>query len=202
MQKNLIGNAQSRVVELSRPRGLNSPHRRWSRVITPTFRSSPYNHVTLGSHTRQPARCLSSPLPPNRTGSNAWWARRDAQTIGKSIRRRSLSGPLREVLGVRHNRLFLAELRHSNGWIYAATTGYSVSRNPSVERSVPHLTQRRLKATVRTEPSMTGGRYLVRSSTLATSDRNDALPVSLFTDRSVPNNDKPAEQVGYISLFE
>jgi hypothetical protein len=45
---------------------------------------------------------------------------------------------------------------------------------------------------------MTGGRYLVRNSTLAASDRNDALPVSLFTDRSVPN----AEQVGYISLFD
>lgn len=49
---------------------------------------------------------------------------------------------------------------------------------------------------------MTGGRYLVHSSTLAASDRNDALPVSLFTDRSVPRNDKPAEQVGYISLFD
>jgi len=49
---------------------------------------------------------------------------------------------------------------------------------------------------------MTGGRYLVRSSTLAASDRNEAFPVSPFTDRSVPNNDKPAEQVGYISLFD
>jgi hypothetical protein len=55
---------------------------------------------------------------------------------------------------------------------------------------------------VRTEPLMTGGRYLVRSSTLAASDRNDALPVSLFTNRSIPNTDKPAEQVGYISLFD
>jgi len=34
----------------------------------------------------------------------------------------------------------LAELRHSNGDIYAATTGYSFSRNTSVERSVPPFT--------------------------------------------------------------
>ncbi len=34
----------------------------------------------------------------------------------------------------------LAELRHSNGGIYAVTTGYSFSRNTSVERSVPPLT--------------------------------------------------------------
>ena len=54
---------------------------------------------------------------------------------------------------------------------------------------------------MRTEPSMTGGRYLVRSSALDASDRNDTPPVSLFTDRSVPNNDKPAEEVGCISLF-
>jgi len=49
---------------------------------------------------------------------------------------------------------------------------------------------------------MTGGRYLVRSGTLAASDRNDDLPVSRFTDRSIPNNDKPDEQVGHISLFD
>jgi len=45
---------------------------------------------------------------------------------------------------------------------------------------------------------MMGGRYLVRSGTLAASDLNDDLPVSPFTDRSVPNNDKPVEQVGHI----
>ncbi len=45
---------------------------------------------------------------------------------------------------------------------------------------------------------MMGGHYLVRSSRLAASDRNDAVPVASFTDRTVPN----AEQVGYISLFE
>jgi hypothetical protein len=65
----------------------------------------------------------------------------------------------------------------------------------------PDLLQRRLEATVRTEPCMTGGRYLVRSSALGASDRNDTPPLSLFTDRSVPNNDKPAEEVGCISLF-
>lgn len=37
-------------------------------------------------------------------------------------------------------RLLVAELRHSNGGIYAATTGYSFSRNTSVERSVPPFT--------------------------------------------------------------
>lgn len=59
-----------------------------------------------------------------------------------------------------------------------------------------------VNATVRREPSVAADRYLVRSSTSAAFDQNDALPVSPFTDRWVFTNDKPADQSGYIFLFD
>ena len=49
---------------------------------------------------------------------------------------------------------------------------------------------------------MTGGVHLGSLQHVGHIRLDDALPVSPVTDRSVPNDDKPAEQVGYIALFD
>jgi hypothetical protein len=80
-------------------------------------------HPTSGAAAGTGSELLCAPLAAERQGVNATGLR---------------TALWRCDLGV--ELPLLAELRHSNGGIYAVTTGYSPSRNTSVERSVSSFT--------------------------------------------------------------